>query len=66
MVEVTHKKLSKISGAGIYVSLQVDFKTSMHSMNFTKITRLEFFNALVLVKRKTHIKLFCSFILKNQ
>lgn len=66
MVEVTHKKLSKISSAGIYVSLQVALKTSVHSMNFTKITRLEFFNALVLVKRKTHIKLFCSFILKNQ
>lgn len=67
MGEVRHKKLSKISGAGIYVSLQVeDLKTSTHSMNFTKMTHLEFFNTLFLVKRKTHIKLFCSFILKNQ
>lgn len=66
MEEVAHK-LSKTSGAGIYVSLQVeDLKTSAHSMNFTKMAHLEFFNKLGLVKRKTHIKLFCSFILKNQ
>lgn len=65
--KAAHKKFSKTGGAGIYVSLQVeDPKTSTHSVNFIKMTHLEFFNALFLVKRKTRIKLFCSFILQNQ
>lgn len=47
MEKVAHKHLSQISGAGIYVSWQVeDLKTSSRSMNFTKLTHLECFNTL--------------------
>lgn len=39
MEKAAHKHLGKISGAGIYVSLQVqDLKTFTHSVNFTKLT----------------------------
>lgn len=65
MVEVAHKHLSKISGAGIYASLQVeDLKTSTHSMNFSKLTHLECFNTLFWLKEKPTSSCLAALFLK--
>lgn len=65
MEKVAHKHLSKIRGAGIYVSLQVeDLETSAHSMNFSKLTHLECFNALFWLKEKPTSNCFAALFLK--
>lgn len=65
MVEVAHKHLSKIGGAGIYVSLQVeDLKTSTHSTNFSKLTHLECFNTLFWLKEKPTSSCLAALFLK--
>lgn len=65
MGKVAHKHLSKISGAGIYVSLQVeDLKTSTCSMNFSKLTYLECFNTLFWLTEKPTSSCFAALFLK--
>lgn len=65
MKKVAHKHLSKISGAGIYMSLQVeDLKTSTHPMNFSKLTHLECFNTLFWLKEKPTSSGFTALFLK--
>lgn len=64
MEEDSHKKLCKISGASICVSLQVK-DHSMHAVNFTKMTHLNSLMHCFWLKKKIHSKQFCSFILKR-
>lgn len=64
MEKAAHKHLGKISGAGIYVSLQVqDLKTFTHSVNFTKLTSW-MLQHIVLVKRKHTSSCFSALFLK--
>ena len=66
MDEVSRKKWSRISGAGICVAAgKQSYNQSTHSMNFTKMTHLEFFNATLWWKEKATSSGFPSFLLKN-
>lgn len=64
MEKVAHKHLSKTSGAGFYVSLQVELRTSTCSMNFSKQTHLECFNTLFWLTEKPTSSCFAALFLK--
>lgn len=63
MEEDSHKKLCKISGASICVSLQVK-DHSTHAMNFTKMTRLNSLMHCFWLKKKSTASSSAALFLK--